>query len=82
MVQVSAGYDAHRLDPMEKLNYQSATYHALVSSLMSLADELCSKSSCQACMQFHRSDAVLADTKQAVQGCIAENHLHMQPGHP
>ncbi len=44
MVQVSAGYDAHRLDPLEKLNYESATYHALVSSLMSLADELCSKS--------------------------------------
>ena len=29
------------LDPMEKLNYQSATYHALVSSLMSLSDRLC-----------------------------------------
>ncbi len=44
MVQVSAGYDAHRLDPLEKLNYQSATYYGLVSSLMSLADELCGKS--------------------------------------
>lgn len=44
MVQVSAGYDAHKLDPLEQLNYQSATYHVLVSSLMSLADELCSKS--------------------------------------
>lgn len=42
--QVSAGYDAHKLDPLEQLNYQSATYHALVSSLMSLADELCGKS--------------------------------------
>ena len=31
------------LDPMEKLNYQSATYHALVSSLMSLSDRLCGK---------------------------------------
>jgi len=40
-MQVSAGFDAHQLDPMEKLNYQSATYHALVSDLMSLADELC-----------------------------------------
>ena len=29
------------LDPLEKLNYQSATYHALVSSLMSLSDRLC-----------------------------------------
>ena len=41
MVQVSAGYDAHRLDPLEKLNYESATYYALVSSLVNLADELC-----------------------------------------
>ena len=46
MVQVSAGYDAHELDPLEHLNYQSATYHVLVSSLMSLADELCSKFGC------------------------------------
>ena len=59
MVQVSAGYDAHRLDPLEHLNYQSATYHVLVSSLMRLADELCSKSLClanlhlQNCMWFH-----------------------------
>ena len=41
--QASAGYDAHMLDPLEKLNYQSATYHALVSSLMSLSDRLCSE---------------------------------------
>ncbi len=47
-MQVSAGYDAHRLDPLEKLNYESATYHALVSSLMSLADELCGKPLCPA----------------------------------
>ena len=40
-MQVSAGYDAHQLDPLEQLNYQSATYHALVSGLVSLADELC-----------------------------------------
>ena len=46
MVQVSAGYDAHTLDPLEQLNYQSATYHALVSSLMSLADKLSSESFC------------------------------------
>ncbi len=47
-MQVSAGYDAHRLDPLEHLNYQSATYYGLVSSLMSLADELCGKSLCPA----------------------------------
>ncbi|CAK0785473.1 hypothetical protein CVIRNUC_008682 [Coccomyxa viridis] len=42
IILASAGYDAHMLDPLEKLNYQSATYHALVSSLMSLSDRLCS----------------------------------------
>ena len=64
MVQVSAGYDAHRLDPLEQLNYQSATYHVLVSSLMSLADELCSKSPCPARMQVQTlSDAVSAKAK-------------------
>ena len=39
--QVSAGFDAHWRDPLEKLNYQSATYHALLTSLQDLADQLC-----------------------------------------
>ena len=36
-----AGFDAHWRDPLEKLNYQSATYHHLLTSLQGLADELC-----------------------------------------
>lgn len=40
-VQVSAGFDAHWRDPLEKLSYQSATYHRLVSGLSALADQLC-----------------------------------------
>jgi acetoin utilization deacetylase AcuC-like enzyme len=37
----SAGFDAHWRDPLEKLNFQSATYHALLAGLQGLADELC-----------------------------------------
>ena len=55
MVQVSAGYDAHALDPLEHLNYQSATYHTLVSSLMNLADELCSEPLCPPHMHLQTS---------------------------
>lgn len=40
-MQVSAGFDAHWRDPLEQLNFQSATYHKLVSGLRDLADELC-----------------------------------------
>ncbi len=39
--QVSAGFDAHMLDPLEQLSYQSGTYYTLVSAVMSLSDELC-----------------------------------------
>lgn len=36
-----AGYDAHWQDPLECLQYQSATYHALASAVLALAQELC-----------------------------------------
>ena len=39
--------DAHWRDPLEKLNYQSATYHHLLTSLQGLADELCGAYRCQ-----------------------------------
>lgn len=41
IILTSAGFDAHWRDPLEKLNYQSATYHALLAGLQGLADELC-----------------------------------------
>ncbi|CAL8471589.1 g11131 [Coccomyxa elongata] len=41
IILVSAGFDAHWRDPLEQLNFQSATYHKLVSGLRDLADELC-----------------------------------------
>ena len=36
-----AGYDAHHLDPLEQLQLQSATYHALAAAVLGLARELC-----------------------------------------
>eukprot|EP00884_Botryococcus_braunii_P023061 jgi/Botrbrau1/9439/Bobra.0252s0062.1 len=41
LILVSAGYDAHWRDPLEHLQYQSSTYHALLSGLKNLAQELC-----------------------------------------
>ena len=41
IILTSAGFDAHWRDPLEKLSYQSATYHALLGGLQGLADALC-----------------------------------------
>ncbi|GAB4821327.1 hypothetical protein N2152v2_008373 [Parachlorella kessleri] len=42
LIIVSAGYDAHWRDPLEKLAFQSATYHWLAAGVVDLARELCS----------------------------------------
>lgn len=47
--QLSAGFDAHWRDPLELLNFQSATYHKLVSGVRDLADELCGARSMSFC---------------------------------
>ncbi|KAK9828280.1 hypothetical protein WJX74_007101 [Apatococcus lobatus] len=41
LLLVSAGYDAHWRDPLEKQQFQSSTYHFLTQQLKALADELC-----------------------------------------
>ena len=41
LILVSAGYDAHHRDPLETLQFQSATYHALAAGVRELAAELC-----------------------------------------
>ncbi|KAL4422258.1 hypothetical protein ABPG75_008455 [Micractinium tetrahymenae] len=42
LIIVSAGYDAHWQDPLEHLQFQSATYHWLAGAVRDLAAELCS----------------------------------------
>jgi acetoin utilization deacetylase AcuC-like enzyme len=41
MIFVSAGYDAHRLDPFALLQFRSSTYYKLAARVKALADELC-----------------------------------------
>ena len=41
LILVSAGFDAHWADPLERLQWQSGTYHWLAGRLRQLALELC-----------------------------------------
>ena len=41
IILVSAGYDAHWQDPLEHLQWQSATFHWLTAAVRRLAKELC-----------------------------------------
>ncbi len=41
IILVSAGYDAHWRDPLAGLTWRDGTYHALSTSLRSLAERLC-----------------------------------------
>jgi acetoin utilization deacetylase AcuC-like enzyme len=41
MILVSAGYDAHRDDPLAEMQVSAAGYRAMTASLRALADELC-----------------------------------------
>ncbi|KAI7838657.1 hypothetical protein COHA_007583 [Chlorella ohadii] len=41
LVIVSAGYDAHYEDPLEKLQLQAGSYHWLAAAVRRLAEELC-----------------------------------------
>lgn len=41
LILVSAGYDAHWKDPLETLQFQSATYHALAAGVRAVAEEVC-----------------------------------------
>lgn len=52
---ISAGYDAHWRDPLEKLNFYSSTYHFLTRRVKQLSNKLCGKhESCGAvCAPLH-----------------------------
>ncbi|URD74344.1 histone deacetylase [Musa troglodytarum] len=41
IILVSAGYDAHALDPLAGLQFTTGTYYMLASSIKQLANELC-----------------------------------------
>ncbi|KAK3419266.1 hypothetical protein EUGRSUZ_J01293 [Eucalyptus grandis] len=41
IILVSAGYDAHVLDPLASLQFTTGTYYALASNIKQLAEELC-----------------------------------------
>ena len=41
LILISAGFDAHYKDPLECLQFQSATYHTLARMLFQAAEELC-----------------------------------------
>ncbi|KAL3135763.1 hypothetical protein ABBQ32_007326 [Trebouxia sp. C0010 RCD-2024] len=41
IILISAGYDAHWRDPLEKLNFYSSTYHFLTKRVKQLANKLC-----------------------------------------
>ena len=44
IILISAGYDAHWRDPLEKLNFYSSTYHFLTRRVKQLSNKLCGKS--------------------------------------
>ena len=41
IILISAGYDAHWRDPLEKLNFHSSTYHFLTLRVKQLSNKLC-----------------------------------------
>ncbi|KAH0679130.1 hypothetical protein KY284_020215 [Solanum tuberosum] len=41
IILVSAGYDAHQLDPLASLQFTTGTYYMLASSIKQLAKDLC-----------------------------------------
>ena len=41
LILISAGFDSHYKDPLECLQFQSVTYHAMAASIMNAAEELC-----------------------------------------
>lgn len=41
IILISAGYDAHWRDPLEKLNFYSSTYHFLTKRVKQLSNKLC-----------------------------------------
>jgi acetoin utilization deacetylase AcuC-like enzyme len=41
MILVSAGYDAHRDDPLAEMRVSAAGYHAMTAALRALADDVC-----------------------------------------
>lgn len=41
IILISAGYDAHWRDPLEKLNFYSSTYHFLTRRVKQLSNKLC-----------------------------------------
>lgn len=41
IILISAGYDAHWRDPLEKLNFYSSTYHFLTCRVKQLSNKLC-----------------------------------------
>ena len=43
IILISAGYDAHWRDPLEKLNFYSSTYHFLTRRVKQLSNKLCGK---------------------------------------
>ena len=43
IILISAGYDAHWRDPLEKLNFYSSTYHFLTKRVKQLSNKLCGK---------------------------------------
>ena len=45
IILISAGYDAHWRDPLEKLNFYSSTYHFLTRRVKQLSNKLCGKKS-------------------------------------
>ncbi|KAG7667313.1 hypothetical protein Ndes2526B_g04179 [Nannochloris sp. 'desiccata'] len=40
LILLSAGFDAHYKDPVETLNFQSATYHCIVAAVLEVAKEV------------------------------------------
>jgi acetoin utilization deacetylase AcuC-like enzyme len=41
LVIISAGFDAHRLDPLAGLNLEDSDFHWITSELVRIADETC-----------------------------------------
>ena len=61
IILISAGYDAHWRDPLEKLNFYSSTYHFLTRRVKQLSNKLCGKAALHmtefsGCLTFCQSD--------------------------
>jgi acetoin utilization deacetylase AcuC-like enzyme len=62
LILLSAGFDAHFKDPLETLNFQSATYHCIVTAVLEVAKE---------CQESRHTGGVASSESDSGPKCVA-----------